>query len=231
VATPVPSHPSGVGSGPVVSGWAASTFVFPRLMGGGARLGEVSFGPQSAERLPPLSVLVPAHPPATRGRVHPRRRLAAGQLVVVGRVFAHDPAATSPCRAFPLSQAHVPLSVTPSRGAIGPNVPSGGIWLRRRCTKVAVRLEVHVRPGSSATTVGGEHDGTLVVRVVERAASGRATEAALRAVAEAFGVPGRSVTLVRGTTSRRKLIEIDVGHEDGVSLERTLLRLRRDGGA
>jgi uncharacterized protein len=123
------------------------------------------------------------------------------------------------------------VSVTPSRRAIGPNVPSRRHLARRRCTKVNVRLEVHVRPGSSATAVGGEHDGTLVVRVVERAESGRATEAALRAVAEAVGVPRRSVRLVHGTTGRRKLIDIDLEHQEGVSIERTLLRLRRGCGA
>ena len=94
-----------------------------------------------------------------------------------------------------------------------------------------VRLEVHVRPGSSAAAVGGEHDGALVVRVVERAESGRATEAALRALAEALGVPRRSVKLVRGATSRRKLIEIDVGQKDDVHMDMALRRLRRGTGA
>jgi uncharacterized protein len=67
-----------------------------------------------------------------------------------------------------------------------------------------MRLEIHVRPGASTTIVGGEHDGALVVRVVESADEGRATKAALKAVAKALGLPRRSVTLVRGATSRRK---------------------------
>ncbi len=48
----------------------------------------------------------------------------------------------------------------------------------------------------------------LVVRVVEAARSGRATEAAIRAVAEALAVPARTVTLLRGATNRRKLLDI-----------------------
>jgi len=74
-----------------------------------------------------------------------------------------------------------------------------------------VRIEIHVRPGASATAVGGEYDSALVVRVVEPADGGRATEAALKAVAKTLAVPRNSVTLVRGGRSRRKLIEIDVG--------------------
>jgi uncharacterized protein YggU (UPF0235/DUF167 family) len=73
-----------------------------------------------------------------------------------------------------------------------------------------VRLEIHVRPGASQAGVGGGHDGALVVRVVEPADRGRATAAALRAVADALGVPPRSVTLVRGAASRRKVVAVDV---------------------
>jgi uncharacterized protein len=85
-----------------------------------------------------------------------------------------------------------------------------------------------VRPGASATAVGGVHDGALVVRVVEPADAGRATNAALRAVAEAVGLPRRSVTLVRGATSRRKLIEIEIesGPEAGASVRSVVDRLR-----
>lgn len=49
---------------------------------------------------------------------------------------------------------------------------------------------------------------------------GRATAAALRAVAEAVGVPRRSVRLVSGATSRTKVFEID--RADPVVLRRLL---------
>jgi uncharacterized protein YggU (UPF0235/DUF167 family) len=48
-----------------------------------------------------------------------------------------------------------------------------------------------------------------VVRVVPRAVDGRATEAALAAVAAAFGVPRRAVTLVTGGTARTKVLDVD----------------------
>jgi uncharacterized protein YggU (UPF0235/DUF167 family) len=50
--------------------------------------------------------------------------------------------------------------------------------------------------------VGGERNGALVVRVSARAVDGQATEAALAAVATAFGIRRRAVTLVAGATSR-----------------------------
>ena len=57
--------------------------------------------------------------------------------------------------------------------------------------------------------VGGEHGGALVVRVAAPAVDGRATEAALTAVAGALGVRRRQVTLVSGATSRTKVVDVD----------------------
>ncbi len=71
-----------------------------------------------------------------------------------------------------------------------------------------MRITVRVRPGSSRPGVGGEHDGALVVRISARAVDGQATVAALDAVAVAFGVRRRAVTLVAGATSRTKVLEV-----------------------
>src|SRR5205823_12832689 len=92
-----------------------------------------------------------------------------------------------------------------------------------------MRVEIHVRPNASATAVGGEYGGALIVRVVEPADAGRATDAALRAVAKAFGIPRGSVRLVRGATSRRKLIEIDIPAAHVQSVATALDRLRSQG--
>ena len=71
-----------------------------------------------------------------------------------------------------------------------------------------MRVTVRVQPGSARPGVGGERDGALIVRVSARAVDGRATEAALRAVAAAFGVRRRAVTLITGAASRTKIIEV-----------------------
>jgi len=73
----------------------------------------------------------------------------------------------------------------------------------------AIRIAIRVRPGAPRTRVGGDHDGALVVHVTARAVDGRATEAALRALAGALGVPRAAVTLVTGATSRTKVVEVD----------------------
>ena len=88
-----------------------------------------------------------------------------------------------------------------------------------------MRVEIHVRPGSSRSSVGGRHDGALVVKVTEPPDAGRATEAAMRAVAKALGVPRRSVKLSHGATSRRKLLEIEAGPAQTPRLEAALARL------
>ncbi len=75
--------------------------------------------------------------------------------------------------------------------------------------EVRPRLVIRVTPGASRASVGGRHGDHLVVRVSERAIDGRATEAALRAVADAFGLRPRQVRLVRGATSRTKVVELD----------------------
>ena len=54
-------------------------------------------------------------------------------------------------------------------------------------------------------------DGALIVRVTPRAVDGKATDAALTALAMAFGVRPRAVTLVSGATSRTKIVDVDGG--------------------
>jgi uncharacterized protein len=88
-----------------------------------------------------------------------------------------------------------------------------------------LRVTVRVRPGASRTRVGGSHGEALVVRVGAPAVDGRATEAALRAVAEALGVRPRQVSLVRGATSRTKVIEVE-GATDALAAR--LAELRAD---
>jgi uncharacterized protein YggU (UPF0235/DUF167 family) len=76
----------------------------------------------------------------------------------------------------------------------------------------ACTLAVRVRPGASRTQVGGTYgdgpDAPLLVAVTARAVDGAATEAVLRAVAEALGLRPRQVTLLRGATNRDKLLQI-----------------------
>jgi uncharacterized protein YggU (UPF0235/DUF167 family) len=71
-----------------------------------------------------------------------------------------------------------------------------------------MKIVVRVHPGSRRPGVGGSYDGMLVVRVAERAVDGKATAAAVDAVAVAFGIAKRDVVLVSGASGRTKTLEI-----------------------
>jgi uncharacterized protein len=73
---------------------------------------------------------------------------------------------------------------------------------------MAIRLVIRVRPGAARAKVGGAYGDALVVKVMARAVEGRATEAALCAVADALGVRRRDVRLISGATSRDKVVEV-----------------------
>jgi uncharacterized protein YggU (UPF0235/DUF167 family) len=72
-----------------------------------------------------------------------------------------------------------------------------------------MRVVIRVKPGSGRTVFGGRYGDALVVRVSERAVDGKATESALRAVADALGVRRAHLRLVTGATSRTKVVEVD----------------------
>jgi len=71
-------------------------------------------------------------------------------------------------------------------------------------------VEVRARPGASRTAVGGRYgDGdVLVVAVTAPAVDGRATDAVVAALAEAFGVRRADAELVSGATSRSKRVRV-----------------------
>jgi uncharacterized protein YggU (UPF0235/DUF167 family) len=83
-----------------------------------------------------------------------------------------------------------------------------------------MRVSVRVKPGASRTKVGGQygevsaHGATLVVSVAQRAVDGAATEGVLKAVARAFGLRRADVDLVRGRTSRTKVLELRGEEQD-----------------
>lgn len=90
-----------------------------------------------------------------------------------------------------------------------------------------LRVAVRVRPGASRPAVGGVYAGplgpALVVAVNAPAVGGRATEATLRAVADALGVRRRDVRLVHGAAGRDKLVEVA---PSSPGVERRLTELR-----
>jgi uncharacterized protein len=71
------------------------------------------------------------------------------------------------------------------------------------------RLNVYVTPRSGRDEVAGWRGGELSVRVTSAPEDGKANAAVCRVLAAALGVPRSSVKVVRGQTSRHKLVEVD----------------------
>ena len=70
------------------------------------------------------------------------------------------------------------------------------------------RLDVTVVPNAKRTGSDGLHDGALRVRLLAPPVDGKANEALIAWLAREIGLPKRDVTLLRGQTSRRKLLNL-----------------------
>jgi uncharacterized protein len=75
------------------------------------------------------------------------------------------------------------------------------------------RLDVSVVPNAKRTGADGRHDGALRVRLAAPPVDGKANEVLIAWLAGELGVPRRAVTLLRGQSSRRKQLAIDVSVE------------------
>lgn len=71
------------------------------------------------------------------------------------------------------------------------------------------RLALRVQPRSSKNEIAGERAGALLVRVTAPPVDGKANAAVRRLIAKRLGVPARRVSIVRGVSSRDKLVEVD----------------------
>ena len=80
-------------------------------------------------------------------------------------------------------------------------------WLKRSGS--ALTLTLHIQPGAKKTEVAGEHGDALKIRLAAPPVDGKANAELVRLLAEAFGVPRRQVAILRGETSRDKLVRVD----------------------
>jgi len=71
------------------------------------------------------------------------------------------------------------------------------------------RIAVRVTPGAREDAVVGWQDDALHVRVRAPAERGKANDAVCRLIAKALGLPGSSIGIVGGATTRRKILHIE----------------------
>ena len=81
------------------------------------------------------------------------------------------------------------------------------LWLREEVD--AIVLALHVQPGAKRTEAAGTHGDSLKIRLAAPPVDGKANAELVRFLADAFDVPQRQVTIVRGETSRQKSVRID----------------------
>jgi uncharacterized protein (TIGR00251 family) len=81
-------------------------------------------------------------------------------------------------------------------------------WYRYSGDSSILTLVLQVQPNAHRTEVVGLHGDALKIRLAAPAVDQKANTCLIGFVAESFGVPVRQVRLLRGATSRRKLIEV-----------------------
>jgi len=74
--------------------------------------------------------------------------------------------------------------------------------------KSGIRLSVYAQPGASKSEIAGMHGESLKIRVAARAQDGAANTSICVFLAEIFGVPKTSVSILRGSSSRQKIVLI-----------------------
>jgi len=70
-------------------------------------------------------------------------------------------------------------------------------------------ISIRVTPSASRDAVIGWQGDVLRLRVTAPAQRGKANEAVLRLLAAALGIERRRLRIVRGQTSRHKLVSVD----------------------
>jgi uncharacterized protein len=79
-------------------------------------------------------------------------------------------------------------------------------------------MDLHVRviPRARRDEIAGEREGRLLVRVTAPPVDGKANAAVCALIAKAAGVPRGAVSVIRGETSRDKLVRIEGADEHTV---------------
>ncbi|MFL5931404.1 MAG: DUF167 domain-containing protein [Gaiellaceae bacterium] len=73
---------------------------------------------------------------------------------------------------------------------------------------MTTRLALRVSPGARSSAVVGRHGAAWKIRVAAPPEDGRANAAVVRLLADALGVPARTISVVSGHGARDKLVEL-----------------------
>ena len=90
-------------------------------------------------------------------------------------------------------------------------------WQAGEWMATAARIEIRVQPRASRNTITGLKDGILRIRVTAPPVNGQANAAVIALLAEALGVPKSAIRLIRGASSREKLLEVETMSQEEVN--------------
>ena len=83
-------------------------------------------------------------------------------------------------------------------------------------TATGVRVTIRVQPRASTNGIVGLQGDALKIRLTAPPVEGAANDALLRLLSDTFGIPVRAITIVAGSSSRTKVVELDGITEDRV---------------
>ncbi|MDB5214752.1 MAG: hypothetical protein JWO86_2679 [Myxococcaceae bacterium] len=86
----------------------------------------------------------------------------------------------------------------------------------------AIRFEVHAKPRAKKSKIVGERGDAVEIALAAPPVDGAANEELVRLLAEVLGVPKRDIELVRGDTSRAKLVAVHSKCMTAVEIESRL---------
>ena len=87
----------------------------------------------------------------------------------------------------------------------------------------SLRFEVHAKPRARKSAVVGVSEGKLEVALAAQPVDGAANDALVELLSDLLGVPKRAVSILRGGSSRHKLVSVD-------GIDESRLRALRAGG-
>jgi len=69
-------------------------------------------------------------------------------------------------------------------------------------------IEIHLQPGAKRNEIVGFREGVLYAKVTALPQKGRANRALLELMAETLGIPKSDVEIIRGQSSRSKVVAV-----------------------
>jgi len=96
---------------------------------------------------------------------------------------------------------------------------SGSSWIRYDAASRRIGLTIRVQPNARRNEIAGLHGDSLKIRIAAPAVDNKANAALIEFLGEMLDVPKFSITIRRGATGRRKIVEITGGRELVVKLE------------